>query len=94
MGALWQTIRDALETEQYVISVHAAEQLRRRSIVAWQVVAGTLEGRLLVTHQSVRPNPKVAAEIDLADGTRAKSVWSWNREHALARPVTVHFFER
>lgn len=94
MAALWQTIRGALGAERYVVGVHAAERLRERRIAPWQVVAGTLDGRLLAVREDAEPNPVIEIEIILAEGTAAKAVWSWNRHHALARLVTVHFFDR
>jgi len=94
MSALWQAIHSALESERYVIGMHAAEKLMERRIAAWQVVAGTLAGRVLVTRNNAIPNPKIECELQLADGTSAKAVWSWNRTHQLARLVTIHFFDR
>lgn len=79
MGALFDRIRVAIEAGRYVIGSHAMARLRWRQIPAWQVAAGTLEGRLIRERPRARPNPAVEVSILLADGTAAVAVWSWLR---------------
>ena len=94
MESLATDILAALADGRYIESVHAAEQLRRRRIPAWQVVPATLDGEVLREDGSARPNPKVEFEILLADGVAAKAVWSWLAQDRAAKLVTIHFFDR
>jgi len=91
---VWTRVRRALEEGRYLVGVHAAIRLRQRRIEVWQVVAGTLAGRLLVERPRARPNPVVEVAITLPDGTEAKAVWAWLRADDEAKLVTVHFFDR
>src|SRR3954452_23831742 len=47
MGRLFDTIRQLVAEEKYVVGQHASERLEERSIMDWQVVAG-LRGSLAV----------------------------------------------
>jgi len=40
MGRLFDTIRQLVAEEKYVVGQHASERLEERSIMEWQVVAG------------------------------------------------------
>ncbi len=65
MSTLWMRIRAAIAAGDYVIGVHAAIRLRQRRIPIWQVVAASLEGKLMVERPKSRPNPVVELEIIL-----------------------------
>jgi hypothetical protein len=43
MGQLFDTIRQLVAEEQYVVGQHASERLEERGIMEWQVVAGLTE---------------------------------------------------
>ena len=46
MGSLFDTIRQLVAEEKYVVGEHASERLEERGIMEWQVVAGLEDGRL------------------------------------------------
>jgi hypothetical protein len=94
MGLLWDRIRAAVRESRYVFSNHADDQLRERSIAAWQVASGAEHGRLLSERPHDRPHPSAEVEQTLADGTPVKVVWAYVRPLDLAKLVTVHFFDR
>lgn len=73
-------IRKAIAAERVVISLHADEQLRERSITVWQVVAGMAEGKIICERPKDRPNAVVEVQQKLADGTPVKAVGhGWRR---------------
>ena len=47
MGQLFETIRQLVADEKYVVGQHAAERLEERGIMEWQVVAGLEDAELL-----------------------------------------------
>jgi hypothetical protein len=80
MSRLFETIRELVSQNQYIIGQHAAERLEERGIMEWQAVAGLEDGELLVERPDARPNPAV-------------EVWSHLRQSGAAKLVTVHFFD-
>jgi len=92
MGRLFQTIRELVRQERYIIGEHAAERLEERGIMEWQAVEGLEDGRLLAERANAKPNPAVEVEELLPDGTEFKAVWSHLRHANVAKLVTVHFF--
>jgi uncharacterized protein DUF4258 len=94
MPQLFETIRQLIEDEKYIIGQHATERLEERGIMEWQVVAGISEGTLIVEVPDARPNPTVEIRESLPDGTEFKAVWSLLRQSGVAKLVTVHFFDR
>lgn len=48
MGQLFETIRQLVAEEKYVIGQHASERLEERGIMEWQVVAGLEDGVLIM----------------------------------------------
>lgn len=93
MGRVFESIKAAVRAERIVIGTHADDMFRERAIVAWQVVTGALEGRLLLERPRDKPNPIAEVEQRLADGTPFKAVWAYVRIHRVAKLVTVHFFD-
>ncbi len=93
MGKLYETIRQLVEDEKYVVGEHASERLEERGIMEWQVVAGISEGELIAEVPDAKPNPTVEIREMLPDGTEFKAVWSFLRQSGVAKLVTVHFFE-
>jgi Domain of unknown function (DUF4258) len=93
MGKLFETIRQLVEDEKYIIGQHASERLEERGIMEWQVVAGISEGELIAEVADAKPNPTVEIREMLPDGTEFKAVWSFLRQSGVAKLVTVHFFE-
>ena len=93
MSRLFETIRELVSQNQYIIGQHAAERLEERGIMEWQAVAGLEDGELLVERPDARPNPAVEVRESLPDGTEFKAVWSHLRQSGAAKLVTVHFFD-
>src|SRR5438045_9482986 len=94
MGQLFDTIRQLVAEEQYVVGQHASERLEERGIMEWQAVAGLEDGELLAEREDATPNPAVEVREVLPDGTEFKAVWSHLRHSGVAKMVTVHFFDR
>ena len=59
MGQLFDTIRQLVGEERYVIGEHASERLEERGIMEWQVVAELEDGELIAERQDATPNPAV-----------------------------------
>jgi hypothetical protein len=93
MSSLYASIRSAIAAGSTVVSVHATLRLRQRRIPLWQVETASQDGELLGQYPNAEPNPKIELDILLPDGTSAKAVWSWLKEDAAAKLVTVHFFD-
>ena len=94
MGDVARAILTAVRAERFAFSVHATIRLRQRRIRPWQVIAGTLDGILIVERPESPPNPIAEFEITLPDGVRAKAVWAWLPEDDSAKLVTIHLFDR
>ena len=94
MGKLFDTIRQLVAAEKYVVGQHASERLEERGIMEWQAVAGLATGVLLVERPDAEPNPAIEVRECLPDGTEFKAVWSHLRQSGVAKLVTVHFFDR
>ena len=54
MGQLFNTIRQLVADEKYVVGQHASERLEERSIMEWQVVTGLEDGELMPSGQTRR----------------------------------------
>jgi hypothetical protein len=91
--SLFNRIREAVADNRVMISVHADEQLRERSIMVWQVIAGVSAGTMVRERPKDRPNPVVEVGQSLADGTPVNAVWAWVAADQAAKLVTVHFFD-
>ena len=59
MGSLFETIRQLIAEEKYVVGQHASERLDERGILEWQVVAGLDDARLLIERPGAEPNPAI-----------------------------------
>jgi hypothetical protein len=94
VGQLFETIRQAVLEDRYLVGLHAAERLEERGIMEWQVVAGVELAQLLAEKPNSKPNPTIELQQELADGTAVKVVWSWLRQTNVAKLVTVHFFDQ
>jgi hypothetical protein len=90
---LFNTIRELVLQDRYLVGQHAAERLEERGIMEWQAVAGLQEGVLLAERPDARPNPAVEVRESLPDGTEFKAVWSYLRQTGAAKLVAVHFFD-
>jgi Domain of unknown function (DUF4258) len=93
MGQLFETIRQLVAEEKYVIGQHASERLEERGILEWQAVVGLEDGELIIERPEATPNPIVEVLETLPDGTDFKAVWSHLRQSDAAKLVTVHFFD-
>lgn len=94
MAKLFDTIRQLVAEDKYVVGEHASERLEERDIMEWQAVAALADGELIVEKPRARPNPTVEVRETLPDGTEFKAVWSLLRQSGVAKLVTVHFFDR
>lgn len=94
MAQLYETIRQLVAGEKYIVGSHASERLEERGIMEWQVVAGLDDGRLIAERPDAAPNPTVEVRESLPDGTEFKAVWSYLRRSGVAKLVTVPFFDR
>jgi hypothetical protein len=94
MAQLFDTIRQLVAEEKYVVGQHAAERLEERGIMEWQAVAGLEDGELIAERPGATPNPTVEVRESLPDGTEFKAVWSYLRQSGVAKLVTVHFFDK
>ena len=86
MGRLFDTIRQLVAEERYVVGQHASER--------WQVVAGLKDGKLIAERLDAKPNPTVEVRESLPDSTEFKAVWSHLRQSGVAKLVTVHYYDR
>jgi hypothetical protein len=93
VGKLFQTIRELVRQDRYIIGEHAAERLEERGIIEWDAVDGLEDGALLAERPNAKPNPAVEVGELLPDGTEFKAVWSHLRQANVAKLVTVHFFD-
>jgi hypothetical protein len=94
MGRLFDTIRQMIAEEKYLVGLHASERLEERGIMEWQAVAGLLEhAELIAERPDTLPNPSVEVRQSLPDGAEFNCVWSILRESGVAKLVTVHFFD-
>ncbi len=59
MGQLFNTIRQLVAEDKYVVGQHASERLQERGIMEWQVVAGLESGDLIAERPDAEPNPAV-----------------------------------
>jgi hypothetical protein len=94
MGQLFDTIRQLIDEEKYVVGLHASERLQERGIMEWQVIAGIDDCELIAEVPDAEPNPTVELRESLPDGTEFKAVWSLLSQSGVAKLVTVHFFDR
>ncbi|MHB1423179.1 MAG: DUF4258 domain-containing protein [Gemmataceae bacterium] len=94
MAQLFDTIRQLVAEEKYVVGQHASERLEERGIMEWQAVAGLEDGELIAERPDAAPNPAIEIREALPDGTEFKAVWSLLRQSDVAKLVTVHFFDR
>jgi len=94
VGQLFDTIRQLVTEEKYVIGQHASERLEERGIMEWQAVAGLEDGTLIAERPEAAPNPAVEVRETLPDGGEFKAVWSYLPHSGVAKLVTVHFFDR
>jgi len=93
VATLFETIRELVAANRYVVGEHASERLEERGILEWQVVDAIESGRLLLERSGDVPNPAVEVAEVLADGTEVKAVWSYVELANVAKLVTVHFFD-
>jgi hypothetical protein len=94
MGRLFVQVKAAIRAGRVLVSEHADEMLRERSLAGWQAVSGCLERRPLIERSRARPNPVVGVDQTLADGASCKAVWAYISAIGAAKLVTVHFYDR
>ncbi|HTU92154.1 MAG TPA: DUF4258 domain-containing protein, partial [Gemmataceae bacterium] len=84
MGQVFETIRQLVAEEKYVVGLHASERLEERGIMEWQIVAGLEDSELIVERPDALPNPAIEVRESLPDGTEVKVVWSLLRQSGVA----------
>ena len=94
MENLFDTIRQLVADEKYVVGEHASERLEERGIMEWQVIAGLDDSKLIAEQPEATPNPRVEVREALPDGAEFKAVWSYLSQSGVAKLVTVHFFDK
>jgi hypothetical protein len=94
MGQLLNQIRDAVKLERFIVSNHADDRLRERSIELWQVLDGVDNARQISERPTDQPHPSVELLQNLADGTDIMVIWFWADFNGVAILVTVHFIDR
>lgn len=94
MGELWRAIEEAVRRERFLVSKHARDRLRQRSIPVWQITSSLTEGKLLAERPDARPHRAIEVRQNLPDGVDVKVVWSYDADEDEARLVTVHYFDR
>src|SRR5207302_6348119 len=88
MAQLFDTIRQLVAEEKYLVGDHASERLEERGIMEWQVVAGLEDGELIAERPDATPNPAVEVRESLPDGTELKAGWSHLRQSCDGQLVT------
>jgi hypothetical protein len=91
MSILWNSIRQAVVEDRYLVSMHAGEQCEERGITEWQVIAGAVDAEVVEERSSDKPNPSVVVRQPLSDGTEVEVVWAWLSRSRRALLVTVYF---
>ena len=94
MGQLFDTIRQLVAGDKYIVGLHASERLLERGIMEWQVVAGLRDGELIVEVLDADPHATLEVRECLPDGTEFKTVWSHLEQSGVAKLVTAHFFDK
>ncbi len=93
MGKLFEQICSAVERDRFFVAWHADERCEERGITAWQLVVGLRDAELVRERPKSKPNPSVVVRQILEDGTEVEVIWSWLRETAQAKLVTVYLAE-
>ncbi len=93
MGKLFDTIRQLVAEERYVVGEHAVQRLEDRGVLEWQAVSGLDNGELILERPRDKPNPVVEVKERLPDGTEVKAIWSYLKHSGVAKLVTIHFFD-
>ena len=93
MDDLFDSIRELVGSDRYVVGQHAVERLEERDLLEWQVVAGVEDARVIVQQPGATPNPTVELRQLLPDGSEITAVWSLLRPSNVAKLVTVYFVE-
>lgn len=91
MGKLFDTIREAVSEDRFVVSWHADERCEERQIASWQVAIGLEAARLEQERPSSEPHPSIVVREELVDGTEIEAIWAWMPESGRAILVTVYF---
>jgi hypothetical protein len=91
---LVQSIRDAIQRQEFLVSIHAQRQMRSRMVELWQVEGGVDDWKVLEERPDDLPNPSIVCMQSLPDGTEVKVVWAWYPEESKALLVTVHYLDR
>jgi hypothetical protein len=71
---LFETIRQLVADEKYVVGLHASERLEERGIMEWQVVVRLDDGEFIAERLDAEPNPTVEVREMLPDGSEFKAV--------------------
>lgn len=93
MNSLFETVRELVRADRYLVGLHASERLEERGTLECQAVGGLDDGVLALERPRSQPHPAIEVRQSLPDGTEFKAVWSLMREANVAKLVTVHYFD-
>jgi hypothetical protein len=91
MGKLFNTIREALDADRFVVSWHADERCEERGVAVWQLLAAFDDAELLRERPQSKPHPSIVLRQELADGSEVEAIWAWMAQSNRAKLVTVFF---
>ena len=91
MGRLFDTIRNAVRGDRFLVSLHADERCEEREVAAWQLVAGLESADLLEERPESDPHASIVVRQELVDGSEVEAVWAWMPDSGRAILVTVYF---
>ncbi|MEM6561451.1 MAG: DUF4258 domain-containing protein [Planctomycetota bacterium] len=94
MGRLAQLLLAHLRNDRVDVSLHADNRLEERGVELWQVVEGSIDGRLLAERPAAKPNPVIEVSVVLSSGESCKVVWALPRDRSIAKLVTAHFHDK
>lgn len=93
MGRLFDTIKQCVQADRYIVGEHATERLDERRVLEWQIIDSIENAHLEHERPRDQPNPSVVVRQLLPDGTEVRVVWSHMRSVDAAKLVTVHFID-
>lgn len=91
MGRLFDKIRDAVNSDRFLVSWHADERCEERGIAVWQLAVALDDAELFRERPQSKPNPSVVVRQELTDGSEVEVIWAWMGRSERAKLVTVYF---
>lgn len=91
MGRLYDSIREAVAEDRFLVSWHGDERCEERGVSPWQLIADLNSAELVDERPTSLPNPSVRLRHTLADGSTVVAIWAWLSVSRRAKLVTVFF---